>query len=107
MGIEDLIRAIGEGKVAITRHADQERHEDGLSFDEVYFSALHGEIIEEYPTASPYSSCLVYGNTFGGDPVHSVWAYNEGNGAAVLITVYRPDPDRWLNYRHRLRREES
>lgn len=89
MGIEDLIQAIGVGNVAITRHADQERGEDELSFDEVYFSTVHGEIIEEYPTDSPYPSCLVYGDTFRGDPVHSVWAYNEGNEAAVLTTVYR------------------
>lgn len=106
MSIEDLIRAISSGNVAITRYADQERQEDGLSFDEVYFATIHGEIIEEYPTDSPYPSCLVYGGTFGGDPVHSVWAYNEDNGAAVLITVYRPDPDRWIDYRHRRNRGE-
>jgi hypothetical protein len=107
MGIEGLIRAISDGVVAITRHADQERHEDSLSFDEVYFSTVHGEIIEEYPTDSPYPSCLVYGDTFRGDSVHSVWAYNEENGAAVLITVYRPDPDRWVDYRHRRKRGET
>ena len=100
MSIEDLIRAIRSGNVAIIRHADQERHQDKLSFDEVYFSTSHGEIIEEYPTDSPYPSCLVYGDTFGGDPLHSVWAYNESNGAAVLITVYRLDPERWVDYRH-------
>lgn len=101
MDIDDLVGAIDKGNVAITRHADQERHEDGLTFDEVYFSTVHGEIIEEYPTDFPYPSCLVYGDNFGGDPIHSVWAYNEGNGAAVLVTVYRPDPERWVNHRQR------
>ena len=56
---------------------------------------VHGEIIEEYPEDRPYPSCLVYGDTFGGEPVHSVWAYNEESGFAVIITVYRPDPTRW------------
>jgi len=37
----------------------------------------------------------VYGDSFGGDPVHSVWAYNEESGFAVIVTVYRPDPERW------------
>lgn len=95
MGIEDLIRAIGEGKVLITDHADEETQADDLSFDEVYFSVVHGEIIEEYPEDKPYPSCLVYGDTFAGEPVHSVWAYNEESGFAVIITVYRPDPTRW------------
>ncbi len=95
MEIEDLIRTIGEGKVIITDHADEEAENDALSFDEIYFSVVHGEIIEEYPQDKPYPSCLVYGDTFGGDPVHSVWAYNEANGFGVIITVYRPDPARW------------
>lgn len=93
--IEDLIRAIGEGKVIITDHADEEAENDDLSFDEIYFSLVHGQIIEQYPHDRPYPSCLVYGNTFGGDPVHSVWAYNAASGFGVIITVYRPDPARW------------
>ncbi len=70
--IEDLVRALVEGKVVISNHADEEAQNEGLSFDEIYFSANYGEIIEEYSTDRPYPSCLVYGNTFGGDPVHSV-----------------------------------
>jgi hypothetical protein len=72
VSIENLIRSIGEGKILITDHADEEAEADMLSFDEVYFSVVHGEIIEEYPTDRPYPSCLVYGDSFGGDPVHSV-----------------------------------
>ncbi len=83
------------GKILITDHADEEAEADGLTFDEVYFSVFHGEVIREYPEDKPYPSCLVYGSTFGGDPVHSVWAYNEESGFAVIITVYRPDPARW------------
>ena len=84
VGTEELIQAIGQGKVLITDHADEEAQTDDLSFDEVYFSVVHGEIIEEYPEDQPYPSCLVYGDTFGGEPVHSVWAYNEESGFAVI-----------------------
>ena len=56
---------------------------------------VHAEIIEKYPEDRPYPSCVVYGDTFGGEPVHSVWAYNEESGFAAIITVYRPDPTRW------------
>ncbi|MEW6326368.1 MAG: hypothetical protein AB1487_02045 [Thermodesulfobacteriota bacterium] len=44
---------------------------------------------------------MIYGNAFVGEPVHSVWAYNKDNQWAVLITVYRPDPTRWINWRER------
>jgi hypothetical protein len=30
-----------------------------------------------------------------------VWAYNPDNRWAVLITVYRPDPNRWINWTER------
>jgi hypothetical protein len=66
------VRTKGQGKVLITHHADEEAQADDLSFDEVYFSVVHGEIVEEYPEDRPYPSCLVYGDTFGGEPVHSV-----------------------------------
>ena len=95
MEIEDLIGAIGRSKVIISGHADEEAQNDGLTFDEVYFSVVHGEIIARYLEDRPYPSCLVYGDTFGGEPVHSVWAYNKESGFAVVVTVYRPDAALW------------
>lgn len=103
MDITDIIEAIRAKRVRITDHADEEAEADQLSFDEIYFSVFNGEIIEDYPTDKPYPSCLIYGQTVGGYPVHSVWAYNEQNQWVVLITVYRPDPNRWINWRERRR----
>ncbi|MCX8103583.1 MAG: DUF4258 domain-containing protein [Candidatus Bipolaricaulota bacterium] len=101
MNIADIIQAIQANRVRISDHADEEAQADKLSYEEIYFSVLHGEIIENYPTDKPYPSCLIYGQTFSGDPVHSVWAYNAQNQWAVLITVYRPDPNLWVNWRER------
>ncbi len=100
MNLEDIIDAIRHDRVRITDHADEEAQADQLSFDEVFVSVFQGEIIEEYPDDTPYPSCLVYGETFK-EPVHTVWAYNQGNRWAVLVTVYRPDPERWIEWRRR------
>ncbi len=104
MDIEDLIVAIRTSQIRITDHADEEAVDDALTFDEIYFSVMHGEIIEEYPDDKPYPSCLVMGKNFAGDPIHSVWAYNSGNGWAVLITVYRPDPAGWIDWKVRVKK---
>lgn len=104
MDIEDLIVAIRNSLVRITDHTDEEAVDDELTFDEIYFSVMHGEIIEEYPNDKPYPSCLVLGKNFAGEPIHSVWAYNSGNGWAVLITVYRPDPERWIDCKVRVKK---
>jgi hypothetical protein len=99
--IEDLIEAIRGSRVRITDHADEEARADSLSFEDIFDSVIAGEIIEDYPEDSPYPSCLVFGVILDRDPVHSVWAYNPENRWAVLITVYRPDPKRWENWRTR------
>jgi hypothetical protein len=101
VNLENIIDAIRHSRIRITDHADEEAQADHLSFDQVFISVFQGEIIEEYPTDRPYPSCLIYGETFSKEPVHSVWAYNPENRWAVLITVYRPDPERWINWRRR------
>jgi len=101
MEIDNIIDAIRHNRIKITDHADEEAENDQLTFDEVYFSVLNGEVIEDYPDDKPYPSCLIYGRTFSGDPIHSVWAFNEQSKWAVLITVYRPDPSQWIDWRKR------
>jgi hypothetical protein len=101
MDIQKIIDAMSHNRIRITDHADEEARADHLSFDEIFLSVFRGQVIEDYPDDWPYPSCLIYGETFAGDPVHSVWAYREDNRWAVLVTVYRPDPNRWLNGRTR------
>ncbi len=76
MDIQAIIDAIRYHRIHITDHADQEAQADHLSFDEIFYSVLHGEIIEDYPSDKPYPSCLIYGESFVGQPIHSVWDYN-------------------------------
>ena len=58
MNLDNIIKAIREGKIRISDHADEEAGADDLTFDEIYFSVLHGEVIESYPTDKPYPSVL-------------------------------------------------
>ncbi|MBI5888073.1 MAG: DUF4258 domain-containing protein [Deltaproteobacteria bacterium] len=103
MDIGDIIESIKTDRVRITDHADEEIHNDDLTFEDVFVSVISGEIIEKYPQDKPYPSCLVYGNNFKNEPIHSVWAYNRNTGASVLITVYRPDPKKWIEWKRRKR----
>ncbi|HGG60885.1 MAG TPA: DUF4258 domain-containing protein [Gammaproteobacteria bacterium] len=104
MKIESICSAINEGRVRITDHAEEEAIDDDLTFEEIYYSVMHGEVIEDYPRDRPYPSCLIMGRNFSGQVVHSVWAYNPENHWVVLITVYRPDPARWIDWRVRVKK---
>ncbi len=101
MKIAEVIEAINANRIRVTDHADEEANADRLTLDEIIFSTVHGEIIEDYPHDKPYASCLIYGQTEKQEPVHSVWAYNEKSKSTVLITVYRPEPKRWVNWKQR------
>ena len=104
MDLNDIIEAIQQGQVRVTDHADEEAAEDNLEFEEICFSVCGGEIIEAYSAEHPYPRCLIFGKTPQGAPVHSVWAYDRDRQIAVLITVYRPDPALWIDWRIRRRR---
>ena len=105
MDIRNIIDAIRGHRVRITDHADEEATADRLILDDVYFSVEHGDLVEDYPQDHPYPSGLIHGISPVSEHIHSVWAYNSSNGWAVLVTVYRPDPARWIDGRIRRKPE--
>ena len=104
VNIENIINAIRNNRVRITDHADEEAVDDCLTYEEIYFSVIHGEVIEDYRSDKPYPSCLILGRNFSGEPIHSVWAYNPENLWTVLITVYLPAPERWIDWKVRVKK---
>jgi hypothetical protein len=80
------------------QHAIERSIEREITEDEVTEVILNGEIIEEYPEDKYGPSCLIFGRTRQGRPIHvqcslppTVW----------IITLYEPDPNEWLDFRNR------
>jgi hypothetical protein len=67
MEIEHLISVIRGSQVRISNHAD----DDDLTYEEIYFYVLHGEVIETYLNDTPYPSCLVFGRSFSRESIHT------------------------------------
>lgn len=87
-----------------TRHArDEMRLEEfgPICEQEVFGAIQSGKVIEDYPNDKPYPSVLVYGRTVAGRPIHVVCAYADDDDLAIVITVYEPDPARWVDLRRR------
>jgi len=95
--LEAIIESIRSNKIRITDHADEEAYADALSFDEILTSISEGETIEQYPEYRPYPSCLILSKNAKGEAIHTVWAYNSETRSSVLITAYRPDPQKWID----------
>ena len=53
-----------------------------------------GEVIEDYPSDTPYPSQLLFGWR-ATRPLHIVVATNAAENQCIIITVYEPDPEQW------------
>jgi hypothetical protein len=95
--IKSIIESINANRFRITDHADEEALNDHIPLSEVLDMISSGEILEQYPEDKPYPSCLIFSKLEGGDPIHTVWAFNHATNSSVLITTYRPDPARWID----------
>ena len=72
--------------------------------NEVLQALDRGEIIEIYVEDTPYPSCLISGSTLAGQPIHVVCAPVQAEERLIIITTYRPDPNRWeADFRRRKR----
>jgi hypothetical protein len=96
---------IRRGRYRLSLHAEQERDADHIEITELE-EALGSdrlELVEDYPNDPRGHSHLVLGFTGSGAPLHAVCATHEAT--LVLVTVYRPDPRLWHDYR--VRRKEK
>lgn len=99
-----LIACFNAGRVLYTFHARQEMRTEEfgpISDEQVGEVIASGEIIQEYPDDQPYPSVLIFGYTSLRRPLHIVCAYDDQDDLAIVITVYQPDPARWVDYKRR------
>ena len=69
--------------------------------NEVFEAVLSGKIIEGYAEDKPYPSCLIYGEASNKRPLHIVCAYAADSNMAIIITVYQPNADMWIDFERR------
>ena len=91
-------------QVLYSRHARSEMaHEEfgEVREHEVSEAVFSGEIIEEYPEDTPYPSRLISGATATGRPLHVLCAQDVEDNVVIVITVYPPDPGKWIANKRR------
>jgi hypothetical protein len=87
---------IAAGQIRISEHGYDELADDKLTARELVSGARDAELLEEYPDYPKGPSVLFLQRDSEGSPVHAVWGVPKGHsGPAVLVTAYRPHPDRW------------
>ncbi len=98
--IEDIRIKIIAGLFEFSKHAVDQSIQRHIAVREVCEVIAHGEIIADYPDDKYGPSCLIFGYTYLERPLHIQCSYPSRN-LVKIITLYDPDPDRWVDYKVR------
>lgn len=104
MDIESIRSKFKTNRYRISQHGEEERELDRITFKEIEEAIENSEIIERYPDDPRGPSCLIFGLTKEKKPIHLVCGNLLGE-RIILVTVYRPEPRRWIDFKKR--RKES
>ena len=83
-------------KLIFRLHALARMAERNFQPDQIKVGIHTAVTVEEYLQDHPYPSCLLL-FWAGQRPVHVVAANNDEDGETIIITVYEPLPDKWLD----------
>lgn len=95
--IDEIIEKIRDGLYEYSQHAVDQSIVRIISTKEIREAIEHGKIIEDYPDDKYGPSCLIYGKTNDGRPIHVQCSY-PSRPLVKIITVYEPDPALWINF---------
>jgi hypothetical protein len=99
--LDDIQRKIAARQYELTKHAVDQTVIRGISVAELEEAVSNrSAVIEDYPEDKYGSSCLVLGFTNGGRPLHIQCSY-PSRPMIKIVTVYEPDPERWIDCRFR------
>lgn len=102
--IEKIQQAFRDARYEYSLHAVDQSILRHIFRREIEEAVEEGEIIEDYPEDKYGPSCLIYGITVQGRPLHVQCSY-PSSPKIKIITVYQPDPKEWIDYKKR--REEK
>ena len=96
-GTFDRIRQlVGAGEIRISDHGYDELASDDIFAKDVVAGVMTAVVVEDYPEYSKGPCVLVLQRDREGQSIHVVWGIPKGaSSPAVMVTAYRPDPERW------------
>jgi hypothetical protein len=94
--LEKIRRLVALRELRISEHGYDELAQDGILVRDVIAGVEDNQLVEDYPEYPKGPCVLVLQRVPSGDWIHVVWGIPKGQDTpAVLVTAYRPDPEKW------------
>jgi hypothetical protein len=94
--LEQVQALVARGEVRVSLHGYDELAADTIRVHDVVDGLGAAVVVEDHPNYPKGPCLLVLEQNGDGRPIHVVWGIPAGQDSpAVLITAYRPDPEKW------------
>ena len=98
--IDEIREDFAADRFQLSRHATDRTVVRHIEVREVREAVAAGEVIEDYPDDKYGPSCLIFGTTLAGRPLHVQCGYPSG-APVRIVTLYEPTPEHWIDLRRR------
>ena len=94
--LEQVRTLVARGDVRVSDHGYEELAADHVFVRDVIDGLGGAVVVEDYPDYAKGPCVLVLEHDRNGQPIHVVWGNPLGKESpAVVVTAYRPDPEKW------------
>lgn len=95
--IEAIRAKVNDGLFEFSKHAVDQSILRNISVNEIIECVRNGTIIENYPDDKYGPSCLIFGLTNAGRPIH-VQCTHATRDMLKIVTLYEPDENLWTDF---------
>jgi hypothetical protein len=94
--LERVRALVLRGEVRVSLHGYEQLAADTIRVRDAVDGLAAAVVVEDYPEYPKGPCVLVLERDRDGEPIHLVWGIPaRQDSPAVLITGYRPDPEKW------------